>query len=260
MAGYREVANALRERIQNGEWHAGETLPTVLELMDEFEASRQTVRAAINELAKEGLVRVVKRTGTIVQPPSSRRRIKRGQTVTRNPLTGYVFPAAATPGERWAVHGQPRKAFVDAPEEVARQFGLQAGTQVLRRRRVTSPAGEAPFQIVDSWISPEGVQDAPQVAEISTGPGGYLDRLEEAGHGPIAWQETTRVRLPSSEEAQLLEISTAMPVMEMVLVGRSGSTGHPIEVTIRVIPGDRVELVSDLKRDASAAWPRQEAA
>lgn len=44
----------------------------------------------------------------------------------------------------------------------------------------------------------------------STGPGGYLDRLEEAGHGPIAWTEFGRARMPSREEAVLLGISTAV--------------------------------------------------
>jgi GntR family transcriptional regulator len=60
--------------------------------------------------------------------------------------------------------------------------------------------------------------------------------------------------MASSEEARLLEIPMTMPVMELVIVGRSGRDNQPLEVTIRVIPGDRVELVSELVRDESAAW------
>lgn len=259
MAKYQEVADDLRRRIQSGEIRPGEKLPHTSDLVEQYGFSKETIRAAIDLLAGEGLVRTVKRLGTVVQPvPTERRRIKRGLMVMRDPARGYVFPAASRPDEPWAVHGRPRRAYVPAPVAVAETFGIEAGTDILRRRRVTSPAGEAPFQIVDTWISPEGVRDAPKVADESTGPGGYLDRLEESGHGPIGWQETTRTRMPSSEEAQLLEISKAVPVMEMTLVGTSGGTGRAVEVTVRVIPGDRVELVSDFRRDASAAWPREE--
>lgn len=254
----RELAQLLRERIEGGEFPPGETLPPITELMEQYDVPRQTARSAIGHLATEGLVRTAGRKGTIVIPRVERRRVKRGHVVTRSTAGMYVFPAASNRDEVWETHGTPRASYEAAPAVVADTFGLSAESLVLRRRRVMSPAGEPPFQIVDTWLSPRAVADAPQVAEKSTGPGGYLDRLEEAGHGPISWQEITRVRMPASEEAQLLEIGTSLPVMELILVGRSGRDNQPLEVTIRVIPGDRVELLADLVRDASAKWPREE--
>lgn len=61
--------------------------------------------------------------------------------------------------------------------------------------------------------------------------------------------------MASAEEAKLLGISTALPVFEVTMVGHSARDDQPIEVTIKVIPGDRVELVTDLVRAESAAWP-----
>lgn len=255
---YRELAELLRGRIEGGEYLPGHPLPSITELMETWDLARQTVRAAINQLASEGLVRTAGRKGTFIQARTERRRIRRSQVVTRSSAGMYVFPAAGYADEAWQTHGSPVRSFEPVPETVAEILGIPAGSDVLRRRRVMSPEEEPPFQIVDSWLSPQAVEDAPRIAEKSTGPGGYLDRLEEAGHGPISWVETTRARMPSDEEARLLEIPTALPVMEMILVGRSGRTGEPLEVTIRVIPGDRVELVSELVRDASAAWPRKE--
>jgi GntR family transcriptional regulator len=189
----------------------------------------------------------------------ARRRIQRSLLVTRSAGERgmYVFPAASYADEPWQTHGTPHASFEAPPAVVAETFGVEEGTAVLRRRRVMSPEGEPPFQIVDTWLGPQAVHDAPQIAEKSTGPGGYLDRLEEAGHAPISWTEVTRVRMPSADEARLLEIPAAMPVMELILFGKSGRTHEPLEVTIRVIPGDRVELVADLVRDKSAAWPRE---
>jgi GntR family transcriptional regulator len=145
--------------------------------------------------------------------------------------------------------------MVPAIPEVAEHFGVEAGTDILRRRRVTSPADEPPFQLVDTWISPEGVADAPRVADPSPGPGGYLDRLEEAGHGPLSWHETVQARMPETEEARLLGISTSLPVIETLIVGTSAKTRKPIEVTIRVIPSNRVQLTMDLQRGNGATWP-----
>jgi hypothetical protein len=44
-------------------------------------------------------------------------------------------------------------------------------------------------------------------------------------------------------------------VLEIVRVGTSAKDGRPIEVTMYVIPSDRVEQVVVLERDESARWP-----
>ncbi|MFS0698178.1 GntR family transcriptional regulator [Streptomyces nitrosporeus] len=256
MARYEEVAADLRTRIRGGEYEVGGTLPRYEDLTAMYGVGRGVISAALAILEREGLVRPIKRRGIVVLDwRIERRRIARGQLVTRNPRSGYVFPAASRPDERWVVHGRPFRERLPAPERVAELMGIEAGTETLRRRRVTSPAGEPPFQVVDTWLSEEAIRDAPQIAEASTGPGGYLDRLEEAGHGPISWMEFIRTRMPNREEAQLLEISEEMPVLETAIVGKSARNGETIEVTIRAIPADRVELVSELRRDKTASWP-----
>jgi GntR family transcriptional regulator len=255
---YEIEAARLRQMIRAGEYPVGSTLPRIAELTEERGVSPSTIRKALELLEEEGLIRVVRGTGAIVQPPKpERRRIRRGVRIERDPARGYVFPAAAHAQEQWQVHGKARRSMEPAPKVVADVFGVEQGTDVLRRRRVTSPAGDPPFQIVDTWLSPDAVADAPKVADASTGPGGYLDRLEEAGHGPISWQETTRARMPSSEEARLLGTSTARPVLELLLIGTSARTERPVEATIRVIPADRVEIVTNLDRADSAQWPVQ---
>jgi GntR family transcriptional regulator len=256
MARYEIEAAHLRRLIERGEFRVGETLPRIADLAEERGVSVATVRRAMEVLEDEGLVRVVRGTGAIVQPPAApRRRISRGVLVERDPRRGYIFPAASHPGEPWQVHGRPKASMEPAPPVVASHFGTDPGRPTLRRRRVTSPVNEPPFQIVDTWLSAAAIDDAPQAAEPSTGPGGYLDRLEEAGHGPISWEETTRARMPTSEEARLLSVPDALPVLELVLVGTSASTGDALEVTVRVIPADRVELVSTLGRGTTATWP-----
>lgn len=252
---YPEIAADLRARVESGEYPVGSKLPGYEELTRTYGVGRGVIQLALTVLESEGLITVVKKRGILVRNRGERRRVKRGQFVTRSPQVGYVFPAATRPEEPWGAHGQPRAGTAPIPATVAELLGVEPGIEVLRRRRVTSPVGEPPFQLADTWISPAAVADAPKVAEPSTGPGGYLDRLEEAGHGPVSWQEIARVRMPDPEEARLLDMPAAMPVLELSRVGISARTEQPIEVTVCVIPADRVEIVTDLRRGPSAQWP-----
>jgi GntR family transcriptional regulator len=251
---WRQIHAKLREKIKDGTYPPGTTLPQIKAYADEVGAHKETVRAAYKALEADGLVRSIQRKGSVVIEPQPRRRITRGVSVTRDPKRGYVFPAASRPDEPWELHGKPFRKELPAPAEVTELFDLEAKTKVLRRRRVTSPAGEPPFQLVDTWISPAAVEAAPRVADPSPGPGGYLDRLEEE-FGPLEWDEAIRARLPAREEAKLLRIAETVPVMETVIVGTPEGSTTPVEVTIRVIPSDRVELVARLQRRGRAVWP-----
>lgn len=255
-ARYREIADDLRRRINGGEWPPGATLPGYAGLTAEYGVGRGVIGDALAILETEGLISVVKRRGITVRERGGRRRVQRGSLVTRDPARGYVMPAAAAPDEPWQTHGTPRRDTVPITDRAAELLGLEPGTPVVCRSRVTSPVGEPPFQLVVTWIHPQGVTDAPRVAEKDTGPGGYLDRLEEAGHGPLTWVEYERVRMPAPDEARQIKMPRGMPVMEIARVGTSGLTDAPIEVTICVIPADRVEIVRPLRRARSAQWPR----
>ncbi|WP_211303134.1 UTRA domain-containing protein [Allonocardiopsis opalescens] len=170
---------------------------------------------------------------------------------------GYSFPSASSQ-EVWTHHVTPEASHQPLTDpRIAKLLGVPVGTSVLRRFRVTGPVSEPPFQINVSWIHPRGVADAPEVASQGRGPGDWLYRLERAGHWPISWVEFHRARMPTKDEAGLLEIPTSLPVLEIVRVGTSGRDEQPIEVTEYVVAGDRVETVHVLHRDesAQAPWP-----
>ncbi|GAA2731515.1 GntR family transcriptional regulator [Actinocorallia aurantiaca] len=254
-ARYQEIAADLRERIEVGEYPVGGRLPGYRDLAQTYQASKDVIRRAIAELESEGLVEAAQRRGIVVRPRTPRRRITRDTTVRRS-RSGYVFPGASTPEEQWLPVIPPRRSMQPAPADIAELLGVASGEPVLRRRRVMAPAGEPPFDITDSWIHPQALADAPQAGEISTGPGGYLDRLEEAGHGPLAWTERVRARMPTAEEARLLAMPrSGMPVLELTRTGFSARTDHPVEVTVVLVPADRGEIITALRRDDTASWP-----
>lgn len=71
---YAQVAAALRRRIEEGQWGAGERISTLEELENEFHVARVTVRQAVEMLENEGLVRRQQGRGTFVigTPPDRR--------------------------------------------------------------------------------------------------------------------------------------------------------------------------------------------
>jgi DNA-binding GntR family transcriptional regulator len=257
---YLDIASQIRARIEGGEWESGAKLPRLDDFAAQYGANRDTIGRAIGVLESEGFVWAVQGRGITVRYGTMRPRRPRGNLVKRNVGTdspGYSFPSASSQ-EVWKHHIPPVASLEPLTDpRIARLLGVPVGSSVLRRLRVTGPESEPPFQINVSWIHPRGVADAPEVASQAPGPGDWLYRLEKAGHWPISWMEIHRARMPTKDEAGLLEIPTSLPVLEIVRVGTSGRDGQPIEVTEYVVASDRVETVHVLHRDESAQdpWP-----
>jgi len=254
---YLDIAAKIRARIEAGEWEPGAKLPRLDDFAAEYGANRDTIGRAIGVLETEGFVWAVQGRGITVRYGTMRPRRPRGNLVKRNATApGYSFPSASSQ-EVWKHNIPP----VASPEpltdpRIAKLLGVPVGSSVMRRFRVTGPVGEPPFQVNISWIHPR-VADVPGVASQAPGPGDWLYRLEMAGHWPISWMEIHRARMPTKDEAALLEIPTNLPVLEIVRVGTSGRDGKPIEVTEYIVASDRVETVHVLHRDESAQdpWP-----
>ncbi|GHH26085.1 putative HTH-type transcriptional regulator [Streptomyces rubradiris] len=252
---YEEIADDLAARIAAGEFPARSTLPPYGTLASplEYNASKATIEKALGLLEARGLVRAVKKSGLVVRAPGARRPI--GNTIDRHPVRGYVFPSASSASEPWQAHGGQRVTRMEPPPHIADRLGLPEGTKTVRRRQVTSPAGEGPYQLSDDWVHPDLLQQIPQLGERDLGLSGIHDHIEQAGHGPLTWHRHTRARQPDSDEAQLLEIPRALWVLEMTYVAVSGQTGEPVAVTVRVVPADRAELVDTMQRARAARWP-----
>ncbi len=68
MPMYRQLASILRGKIERGEYRAGEKFPSELELRREYGVGRDTARAAIALLRRDGSVVSFQGRGTFVPP------------------------------------------------------------------------------------------------------------------------------------------------------------------------------------------------
>lgn len=63
---YIQVASVMRRRIETGQWLPGQKISTLVELEQEFQVARVTIRQAVEILREEGLLRSEQGRGTFV--------------------------------------------------------------------------------------------------------------------------------------------------------------------------------------------------
>ena len=64
---FEQLAEIIRGRIRSGEYAPGSKLPTIAKITEESGLAPMTIRRAMAELSKEGLVRIVPGRGTFVK-------------------------------------------------------------------------------------------------------------------------------------------------------------------------------------------------
>jgi GntR family transcriptional regulator len=137
-ARYALLAQALRRRIQAGEWVPGVALPSEQALAQESQVALGTMRRALQVLVDEGLIERVHGRGTFVREGLS------GASMLRF----FRFDAE---------HGSvPRSTILSArravpPAEVLRLLGRPPGEQALQLTRLRS-IDEAPCLLETIWL------------------------------------------------------------------------------------------------------------
>lgn len=71
---YLQVASLMRQKIESQQWAYGAQIPTLDELEREYEVSRITLRAALNQLEESGIVQRTRGRGTFVAKDLSAQR------------------------------------------------------------------------------------------------------------------------------------------------------------------------------------------
>jgi DNA-binding GntR family transcriptional regulator len=101
---YGEITRDLRQRIDRGEFAPGQRLPAEMELARGYGVNRLTVRRALSDLARYGVIRTEHGIGSFVREPAVRHRIDdghaslsesmaaRGLTVTHEILAADTLP------------------------------------------------------------------------------------------------------------------------------------------------------------------------
>jgi GntR family transcriptional regulator len=236
---FRQVAADLREKIASGRLSPGEQLPSERELVDTYGVSRPTVRDAVNLLRAEGLVTSEHGRGVFVRPPAGIRRIARSRLAreARERNRGAFLADAAAQGFTPSTSVKVR--FEEADDRVAGYLAVEPGSAVTVRDRVMRADGLV-VQLAVSRLPRELTRDT-TIEQVDTGPGGTYARLEEAGHALASFVEHVGARMPTPDEASLLQLADGVPVVTVTRVAYRAD-GTPVEMNDMTLAADRYQL------------------
>jgi DNA-binding GntR family transcriptional regulator len=248
VALWEDVAAALRQAIQRGDYPPGSLIPKETELMAAHGTGRDPVRRAVAQLTAEGLLEPRRRRGTAVRSRPPRQRITRSRTVYRDEI-GYYFDPAAQP---WRALQPPAITRGPVPYDIAALLAVSPDAEVvIRDRLMGDPATGQPTQLATSYIPASLAAELPVLAAADTGPGGIYDRMEQAGHGPIRWTEAITARMPDPAEARALRLPPGVPLLRIIRLAASPA-GRPLEVNDTRLNAEQFEVGYPITRHPTA--------
>lgn len=227
---YMKLQQALERAINSGRLSSGDALPAERDLAEYANISRVTVRKAVDELVRAGVLVRRHGSGTFVSKPVARVE----QPLSH--LTSFTEDMArrglATRAE-WLERG----LFTPSPDEMV-MLGLPAGERVARLARLRI-ADDNPLAIERASISAEFLPDPESV-----GPSLYAV-LERRGVRPVrAIQRISACNL-KDQEAGLLGVPVGSAGLAIQRVSYLGS-GKVVELTRSLYRGDAYDFVAEL--------------
>ena len=138
---HQQIYELLRSNMVQSLWKAGDLFPTELELMDEYQVSRATIRQVMDRLVSEGLIYRQQGRGTFIAEPT----LEQGLTRIISFTEDMRRRGLASETQILAMQAIP------ASEEVAARLGIKPGETVayLKRLRI---ANNEPLCIEESHL------------------------------------------------------------------------------------------------------------
>ena len=200
---YRQIAEAIRQKIITEKYQAHDLIPSETELAKQYEVSRMTARQAINELVYEGSLYRIQGRGTYVNSKKYEKAIH-GLTSFSEDMRQKGFNPSSV-----LISNQKIKAN----EQVAKRLGIGVNDDVLELKRVRLADNE-PMALELVYLPVKLIQTLPD--DIATR--SLYEYLEMELNFVIDYsiQEIEAIKL-TEEIAKYLNVSTDNPCLCITL-------------------------------------------
>jgi GntR family transcriptional regulator len=226
-----QAVDAITRAIGAAGAQPGQRLPNERDLARRLRVSRTTLRQALHQLERDGLVtrRPGRSGGTYVNGPKLDRDLR---------LTGGLPEVLRSQGHRAGARVL-RTAIVPADGKAADALGLLPGAPIYEITRVRLADGE-PISLERSRFPCERF---PGLLECPLGDSLYEVLRERYGSGPARAVERIEAVLATSEEAAALDVPPGAPLLWMERIAYDAE-GRAIEMGSDLFRGDRARVVT----------------
>lgn len=238
---YKHVARELIQRIASGQYSPGSLLPSELDLCEQYQVSRHTVREALRELSALELVSRRKGIGTLVMHKDD----ENSQSHSLASLEDLLTLAKTN------MRVVKKIDEIVADFELAQTIGCPPGSRWLHVASIREDSNkkDAPICWTDSYAS----TDYAKVRQlVRSDPFSLISDLIERYYGiksEEVRQTITAIGVPS-KIAKTLGVEPGSPALRIVrrYIDVAGNT---FETTVSVHPGERYTCSIVLKRQKS---------
>jgi len=228
---YVQLRRRLEEGIETGVLPPNSSLPPERELAEITDLSRVTVRKAIRELVREGLIEQRQGSGSFIREPVARMEQSLSQLTS---FTEDMTRRGLETTSRWLERG----LFMAMPDEAA-ALDLPEGAQVARIYRLRE-AGGRPMALERAALP---VDILPNPTEVTASLYEVLGRL---GHRPVrAMQKISAINL-EAREADLLAVAEGAAGLSIERTSFLKS-GRVVELTRSLYRGDAYDFLAELR-------------
>ena len=236
------IAGRLRQAINDGEYRAGDPLPSTNELAEAEEAAAMTVRASFDQLISEGLVVAVPRKGYFVREQlaltwhmNAWQDPDRLDTLPEDAWTADI-EAAGFKGRQDIHIGIDAAARIVADRPLSEWLSLPSNAKVVARQRmryIGRGTADEPESIADSYYPHDLVRDTEIMAPESVNTAAILRDLGERFHRYV---DVLVPRIATPEEADRLQLPPATAVLELVRTAITAAD-RPVVAQHMIRPG-----------------------
>ncbi|PTQ56648.1 MAG: putative transcriptional regulator of N-Acetylglucosamine utilization, GntR family [Candidatus Carbobacillus altaicus] len=231
---YYQLKEKLTEAIMNGSWPVGTMIPSERELSEKYGISRMTVRQALGEMVKEGLLVRKKGKGSFVAEPKINQELIRLTSFSEDMRSRGLTPDSRVK----SVYLQ------EASPAIQNYLSLKADAQVIVVERIRL-ANEQPMAFETSHLP---IARFPDLKHHVLDAKSLYNLLEEHYHVTIKYaRQTLEASLSDAVVSKILEIPHASPVLLITRVTYD-SENRPFEYVKSIYRGDRYKFIVELER------------
>ena len=235
---YTQIKESLRERILDGTYKAHDQLPSESEMSSLFKVSRITVRQALNDLQKEGLIFKIPGKGTFVAKAKAFQQLMQleGLAEAMNRMGYEIYNQVIS------------HKLVPASAAVAERLQVEAGSTVAEIKRIRHLNRE-PLSLEVTYLA-ERIGERLRKADLATRD---IFLVMENDYGIALGRADLQIDATLADEAlaQALHVGEGSPVLRMERLTHTAA-GAPLDFEYLYFRGDAFQYRLQVERHHTA--------